>query len=299
MTEEGAEKPDKALEPIQYNEAYRIARRNALFWGAVTILVSVGTSNAGTPIEVPAVLRNLSFPQSFLTVFSLVVMLFMLAGYYRADQVFVSSHSGFAKAQRIHGVADEVVNLANVLRELNGAAVQAQQSINEKRRQIETHADRVLSVVTQLSAAAAEPLAFHDRPFRANDFVNMDPVQRDEFRIQQQQNKIDEARASAQAWVQGFLGRLREGIESSLIEMRRPELPPSIEHAASVETRALAQLDQLSQDLHGFADTIGPREKGWFYAYERGAVWIVNLLGAGTAIWRLVSPTTLAAVARF
>lgn len=96
---------------IDHDESYRLAKRNVLFWSALTILIAVGTADSANPITIGAVVANLSYSQTFLTAAALVVLAFTVLGYIRADLRLKANHSGFAFGKKLKELS-EVAALA-------------------------------------------------------------------------------------------------------------------------------------------------------------------------------------------
>ncbi|QZD87676.1 hypothetical protein [Qipengyuania psychrotolerans] len=75
-----AKTDNPADKPIDYSTAFATARRNALFWGAATLLIACGTAGTQDDVALSAIMAGLAFDPNFLTLASMATLVFMLAG---------------------------------------------------------------------------------------------------------------------------------------------------------------------------------------------------------------------------
>ncbi|XAP76931.1 hypothetical protein ABC955_10040 [Citromicrobium bathyomarinum] len=302
-----------APEAISYSETYRRAKRNALFWSAITIVVAVGTADAAGSIELTTVLQHLQFEQGFLTFAALATLLFMLAGYYRAEAKLLTNHSGFAVAARYATaprVADKLVEdlttLATRVQKGLGDLDKAHSRIHENFSVAKMHLESVAPWEDMGSGMANPgPGPAQGRKFHPSE-PNLGPVlnklqMTEELTGSQARQLAIEAVGSAdqvmRTWLSNRVAELIRAFEEAqkLVVAPVEQLKPgeiTAEGQAIVDD-VTAQLATLSSDLRGFARSIGAGERSWFAWYDRFPTYTLAAIAIELALFRLFAPQML------
>ena len=96
---------------IRYSDEFRRAKRNTLFWAVVTLLLAVGAPAANSPGLELAGFKNMELSGPFLLGGSLVVLIFMVLGYVRAEADVITLNSDFALDHAFQNVVDTADDL--------------------------------------------------------------------------------------------------------------------------------------------------------------------------------------------
>ncbi|RIV84672.1 hypothetical protein [Aurantiacibacter zhengii] len=277
-------KPDSdTTEPIHFSEAYRRAKRNVLFWATTTIVVAAG-ARAERDIEVTGLVNGLAFPPWMMLLGLLLILVFMLTGYIRAEQDLINLNTEEVVRHRIRGVIELVAGLRTTILELR-------QEAEHERYRTENLFAGSRSAIEKLDTDLQS--VFNNE----RDFVqhNVD-----------MQNAIKNL-GDAPPWRE--VGKITHTFGTRVAVQARQVLdnyrtihhefianaPPSYtrEDLDAHFTQLLTPIDELTARLTGLASAISKAHKSWFRWHDRGPVWLAFALAMFLAIVRLSASETL------
>ncbi len=312
------QEPDADEQPIHFTEIYRRAKRNVLFWAAATILIALGTAASTGGVQVENMVKGLSLPPGLLTVFSLCVLGFMFAGYYRAERALLARHTGFALAARIADQAEVVEQLACDLRNLENAINQADSAVRGRDTEYADFLERIEKGLGQVSGAYNASSLWN--PAKTIDVVPQTRAMRDAaVALHMAMNGDPKLESQAQDQYERRVGSVIETVRGKVIEAAKTILLAKLKGLDQITSGAVADLAEvrkatsavetssrsdltekhealvaLGGQLRRFANSIGFGERAWFYAHDRTPVLSLCALASVAALWRLGDPVSLA-----
>ena len=265
-----------------------------------TILIALGSTAEQGAIEVSGIVRNLSFEQGLLTVASLGVLVFMLVGYYREECSFLSRHTDFALAHRLHKQAD-------VIEEITAAVTEIAPGVHSAARLVQDFEVQLNSIQAQLRGQFdgwkldAEGKGKNGQTPallpEATGQLEIDHTTRPERLISIARDAANNAEVEARRFIYEEItlidDELQRTLREALLELENTK-QASI-GASHQTTTAMASIAKIAPDIRGFADTIGPSTKRWFWAYDAAPCYLLALVAIIVALWRLIDPSGLAA----
>lgn len=276
-------KVDREDEPILFTEEFRRAKRNALFWSAVTLLLAIGHST--DEIEVRSLVQNLDFPQATLLLGSLVILVFMVIGYHRAEDRLLKRHTPFAIAQRIEDTAKFVERMLEELKKIRQMADEMSNTVSVVRSEIQ---ERIVLADKKIERIQITPQTNDELKGLRQDILNNVPWGTGVDKV----HVADFTNQKVTSFLENESKRVRNEVEQQLRELFRPDsLEPLGEwihkEDAKVQTE-LQRLGELSDSLHGIAASIRDGERYWFYWYDRAPVYGLFGLAMFAAVIRLM-----------
>lgn len=268
---------DKDREPIRFSEEFRKAKRNALFWSMVTMLLALGLTNGSNEIEVYGIVRHLTFPHGLLLSSSLAVLVFMTLGFRRAQIRLRSNHSDFAVAHRLSEAAEVADTLfEKVTTTLQGAG-ELDAHIQDRLERMKSLADAEISNISQVKVSLQNV-----KEDKLDGFLKGNaPLEIKE--ISSAAKKCIEAVDYAQRSIESTIGNILRNMDPKQTPRPLPELTKE-GGALAVNTDELAE---LSKSLRVFSDAIGKGERRWLFWYDEVPVYGLAAVATIFAAMRL------------
>lgn len=297
-----AEQIDKDTgEPIHFNEAYRRAKRNALFWAAATFAISWGRSDNGE-IELPTI-RELAFDHWLIVATALVILAFMTAGFYRASKDIERRNSNFQEESFDTSATAEQVVTTKVNDQLTVLA-KAADRLTMARVNAERASDDIGGMIRRLPLSVTDVDAKVDTIFESALVGHRD---RGAVPIGEFQTARDRARQTLIEWAEECKASLRQSREdaAAIIVPLDTEgeslLNEGTEQIATTLRELKADLENTRvgwRELQNFSDHLDQSKLAWHRWYDTGLTWTaVGVAGAvaswflaGTVFTRLLTP---------
>lgn len=303
-------KSDEDGELLNINEGYRKAKRNVLFWAAITFLIAIAFDTGGAGLQISSIVRGIGFNQQMVTGLALITLVFMFIGYHRAEWHLLFRNSPFTFAKTMSDATAEAEQLVGLIREhkddLKSAikvAEAAQQAGTEYAAELTSTAFEVLEALEESSAQLTEQtvaeieqglidveatLLNNAYPGGARDRTPRFEDARARLR-QLLDNTPKKVKSSALDVRPGSaLSRLNNKARRGVIWSRSANETVDSEGNLNFE-----KIEDLAATLKGLSDRIDRREKRLFYGYDRGVVWAATGVAASVAIARLIAPCWL------
>jgi hypothetical protein len=257
------EKADKAREPIRFSDEFRQAKRNTLFWAAVTFLLAVGRPSGTEAIEVNAIVRNFSFPQGLLLLTSLAILVFMTIGFRRADKRVFANHTGFAVANRLKDSAELADSVWSQLNSTLLSSDQLEQEIEKRGKRLD---ELTKSALDKIAEAADPSFLETTQPLVK---VLVDPEQANPAGLKdahrQLRQKLD--------YVRRVVETEKDNVFRNMDPSQTPRPLEDIPAAVAVLQEKAAELAKLGTSLRTFSDAIGKGERRWYFFYDQALVY--------------------------
>jgi phosphate uptake regulator len=271
------EKAAKDREPIRFSDEFRHAKRNTLFWTAVTFLLAVGEPSGSEAIEINAIVRNFSFPQGLLLLTSLVILVFMTIGFRRADMRVFANHTGFAVANRLKDAAELADTVWSKLDHTLRSGEQLEQEIEKRMTRLD---DLTESALSKLADAADLRSLETSHPFAR---VVVDPEQANPSELKTAHRQLREKLDFVRRVVETERGNFTRNMDPSQTPRPLPDLPAE---CAKLQEQA-ADLAKLGTSLRTFSDAIGKGERIWYFLYDQTLVYGAACFSAVMACLKL------------
>ncbi|MEO0590393.1 MAG: hypothetical protein AAFZ11_07505 [Pseudomonadota bacterium] len=107
---------DQFDQPIHYSESFRLAKRNVLFWSALTLVISFGVGK--DPLKFVFIVEGVELSPYIVIIGSVLVLVFMAFGYFRAEERLLYRHSPFAYGTSVENAYEEFEQLRTHISEL-------------------------------------------------------------------------------------------------------------------------------------------------------------------------------------
>lgn len=247
---------------IDYNEDYRRSRRNTLFWAAVTICLSLGSSTGA--VEIGSLAKNLTFSHALIVAGSLAATGFSFCGYWHARSRLLANHTDFAIAARIGKLADRATAMEDLLQGVFGSIEHADDAI---RNQFHNFDGQLRKALTESSIRV-----------RSNK-----PVQvANEFRSSLESNsqvdidRFDRFLVDFSSEYTHFLNDIYLEIKLSDIDAIQLEAERGQGQLSHLATKSIEAFQASARTLRVFARDVGRGERAWFrYFYHWPTVGLV------------------------
>ena len=255
-------KGNPANDAIHPSEVFAKAKRNVLFWACVVVLLAMGSPTPGQNVEVSPVLRNFGFEPGILVLGSVGVLAFMLLGYRRAERHLVSEHAGFSLEHRLDEIIEVSDKLIDGLEKWSGGIDDAKYGYQSALGELET-VDRQLREMSREVQASVPDFRAIAMRFGFSGI--------DQFTEKADHELIDRWNEML-AHIEGQLKQFRSDAQANLEQVTERlsnlhEMPPDAldRRVGEIEKEAA----DLSDNLRGFAKSIGMRERIWFWSHDR------------------------------
>ena len=290
---------DKDHEPIQFNEEFRRAKRNVLFWVGVVVLLSIGTASAPTVsdissapvlstnvIEVGSVARNLAFSQNALIFLALVVLIFMAISFVRAESRLGAFLSKFRVAAKLWDAASLAETLVNSLRMWSENAHRANDAVQQYARNVSAAGPVFRHNIMALAREYGENAANAVETITSEFEGQSGPFQTDHvLSIAGAANKpLSEMSRHMELYIEaqfnGFISQEQEVIRKQLeIESNHAQLAQGQEFVS-----------ELARQLESFSANLVGGEISWHKWWDVWLVWIAIGLVVTLACTRMMAP---------
>lgn len=297
--------PEQELPHI--NETFRKSKRNVLFWSMVTFLLSIGQVTRGNNIEVTGFIRNFTFDQTVLVALSLLVLIFMAIGFWRAARDLSARNSQFSFGNVYRQTASYADQLSATLRLTSEKLIEGQALASRVEQKLKPQAERVIEIFTEkieklkskeidlsvkLDEANREIREFTGRITKHLAHADADVWMETRRTIAEDALKTADKLANTRMYLgrNGF-ERIPDEAKGLAIELQQLDEPlragtnidvPEVDQAELLET-----LDIIARHMRTIDGSLRGEQEYWISLYDFGAV-ILAIAGAATvAIWRL------------
>lgn len=290
--------PERSL--IHVSDGFRRAKRNVLFWAAVTLLLSIAWDGGRSAIELTGIARNISFSQQSLVMGSVLILAFMALGYVRAEQQLFARNNPFTYGRDLQSAADLAELVRRDIRSVQiDAQVVGDALVGARKAVLED----ALSLIEELRNEAKKIAQLHETVMNAGRSAKHE---RDQLHTIELYRPVDDAspdeweaygerRRTVSQTLSGWESKYRSAVaEIEKLRVNTPRLRQLISEFDAIEKKIkavdqieLGKIDDFKAGLQSYADEIDRREKRWFYLFDRGVVWVSTGLAVFVAIWRL------------
>ena len=273
---------------IGYPEAFRTARRNALFWMAATVLLAIGTSGREEPMT-SGIFLDLELAPKLLVLASLGVLVFMAFGFLHAHLRLATYHSPGAVENDLATSFEIAEHIAVKLESAQQAVESLEQAANSEKAgliHLITEADHALGEIDSALTDKEQPYEWRDYIFDDGDNALDFNVLRERLHQLRNQASKDMMRRSQTAH-QSF-ERFKGNVQSTITAASQVVAEPR----ARVDSE-LPALARLPAELRSVSRRLDQGERRWYYWFEVGPVYVMTLIALGLGVVRLVDTDAL------
>ena len=306
-------KDDDNDQLLNVSEGYRKAKRNVLFWAAVTLLLALAANTGSDGVELAPIVRGLGFSQKLMISLSLIVLVFMLIGYRRAEWHLTLRNSPFAYSKVMERAADEAEALRAEIEKKRKEFAQLhkmrQESVESAQASIEQikklHGASVREFREEASRCKSSFLDELSRALELMKCLKANPTQnalsiagRADYVSREEITKmIDDRIAKAGNLINQFGAMpFASGSFTNLAEAGWPFPNTSPEESDMLDEKGalvVSDLREFVQRMRGLSDEISGADRIYFRWYDQRVVYATSAIAAGVAIWRLVDENSL------
>ena len=273
-TDEGPDPHTTAA--IHTSEAYRLAKRNTLFWSGTTILIALGTAASEQAVGT-SLFSNLLFNPKLLTVLSLALLLLTSVGYVRAENRVVAQNSELMAGLAVKDYKDALEALGREVQEIIESYAKLKPRQEQIRSQIaKFSAEGIMGVTDDIANRKEQSFSdlaiqFHNNKtirgvYLSDTFEEFEPEDDPLTRLD------GEFKAFAAQIIylvtRDFMKKFQTGLN---VEKPDPGLLVRAEELGN-------ELDRSAKSISQFAGSIGPTEQTWFKWYDKALVrWSIGI----------------------
>ncbi|MEM1051948.1 MAG: hypothetical protein AAGI28_07630 [Pseudomonadota bacterium] len=297
---------DTDLGPIHYSENFRRAKRNVLFWAAVTVLLSIASVDSDASVELTGIARNLSFSQSALVFGSLLVLALMFLAFVRARRLLIATNNHLTYGEDLQAVA---LRAQVVERDIETAKTEAREALDLLEKQKTESISETITSVDKLIEDTRRIIDAQDTILKdwsllesnMADLARIDssepPQEKEELYLLWQLDRRNAAKQVRR--IEGPMAVAREDIRRAVEKKSDPkallsELESVREGLGAVLAVDVEPITQIDARLKRFADRIERQDKIWYLLFDFWLVVVASVSGLSFAASYLYDQHNLA-----